>query len=191
MNVHPSSTVICPGADDHRAIRAERDVRDQDRHERRHRPRHRVPGCAFQSRRGAPQVATLRRVEGALAAGTGEDGQVVVEGAPVSIGRDARVTQAGDYRFFAGWRSDPFFFDTLGALDNLRFTGADFFVDKNVCGIVIEAPNAAFGSGAIGLWARTLVNGAGGWAQAERGARPQQGVFCPARRRRRTPRASR
>ena len=61
----------------------------------------------------------------------------------------------------------------------MRFTGADFFTDKNVCGIAIEAPNAALGSRAIGLWARTLVRGAGGWAQAERGARPQQGVFLP------------
>jgi hypothetical protein len=30
------------------------------------------------------------------------------------MGRDARVTEAGRYRFFAGWRSDPFFFDTGG-----------------------------------------------------------------------------
>jgi hypothetical protein len=25
------------------------------------------------------------------------------------MGREASVTNAGDYRFFAGWRSDPFF----------------------------------------------------------------------------------
>jgi hypothetical protein len=31
------------------------------------------------------------------------------------MGRDARVTDAREYRFFAGWRSDPFFFDTQGA----------------------------------------------------------------------------
>jgi hypothetical protein len=51
--------------------------------------------------------------------GDGEGGQAIVEGAPVSMGREARVTDAGDYRFFAGWRSDPFFFDTQGALNNL------------------------------------------------------------------------
>src|SRR5262247_3778337 len=51
------------------------------------------------------QIATLRRMEGAQAAETGERGEVIVEGAPVSMGREARVTQAGDYRFFAGWRS--------------------------------------------------------------------------------------
>ena len=41
----------------------------------------------------------------------------------VSTGREARVTEAGDYRIFAGWRSDPFFFDTMGALNDLQFTG--------------------------------------------------------------------
>ncbi len=78
------------------------------------------------------QTATLRRAEGAQAAGTDDGGQVIIESAPVSMGRDARVTEAREYRFFAGWRSDPFFFDTQGALNTLQFTGNDFFADKNV-----------------------------------------------------------
>jgi hypothetical protein len=96
------------------------------------------------------QTATLRRVEGAQAAGTGDDGQVIVEAAPVSTGRNARLTEAGDYRFFAGWRSDPFFFDTLGALNNLQFTGDDFFADKDVCSIVLEVPNSILGPERVG-----------------------------------------
>jgi hypothetical protein len=125
------------------------------------------------------QIASVRRVEGALAAGAGEDGEVVVHAAPVSTGRDAQITVAGDYRFFAGWRSDPFFFDTLGALDDLRFTGADFFADKNVCGIVLEVPNAALGGKPVGLWARTLHRERDGWVQVERCGRPLQAVFLP------------
>jgi hypothetical protein len=39
------------------------------------------------------------------------------------LSREARVTETGDYRIFAGWRSDPFFFDTMGALNDLQFTG--------------------------------------------------------------------
>src|SRR6202011_361112 len=42
------------------------------------------------------QTATLRRVEGAHAVGTLDAGQAIVEGAPVSVGREARVTQVGD-----------------------------------------------------------------------------------------------
>jgi hypothetical protein len=131
----------------------------------------------FSSSEGVAQTATLRRVEGAQAAGTGDGGQAIVEGAPVSTGQEARVIEAAEYRFFAGWRSDPFFFDTRGALNNLQFTGNDFFADKNVCSIVLEVPNSALGTRTVGLWARTLVPAGGGWVQADRGARPAQAVF--------------
>src|SRR5580704_12853670 len=61
------------------------------------------------------QTASLRRIDGPQAAGTGDGGRVIVEGATVSIGREARITPAGNTRFFAGWRSDPFFCDVEGA----------------------------------------------------------------------------
>jgi hypothetical protein len=87
---------------------------------------------------------------------------VIVEGAPVSIGREARVTEAGDTRFFAGWRSDPFFCDVEGAKNNFQFTSDDFFADKDVCSIVLEVPNSALGAKEVRLWARTLTLGDGG-----------------------------
>src|SRR5437868_4480126 len=131
-------------------------------------------------------TATVRRVMGADAAGTGDGGEVVIKGAPVSLGRDAQVTEAGDYRFFAGWRSDPFFFDAGGALNNFQFTGDDFFADKDVCSIALELPNSELGfngSGRLGLWHRTLIpaDGAGGgWLQVDRGARAQLStILCP------------
>jgi hypothetical protein len=119
----------------------------------------------------------VRRVEGAQAAETGDSGRVIFEAAPVSTGRNARVTEAGRYRFFAGWRSDPFFFDTRGALNDLQFTGDDFFIDKDVCSIVLEMPNSALGLKRVGLWARTLDGASGAWVQADRGALPAQAVF--------------
>jgi hypothetical protein len=131
----------------------------------------------FSSFEGGAQTATLRRVDGAQAAATGDGGQAVVEGAPVSTGREARATEAGDYRFFAGWRSDPFFFDRRGAVNNLQFTGDDFFADKDVCSIVLEMPNSALGSKRVSVWHRTLIPAdgtRGGWIQVERGARPLQ-----------------
>jgi hypothetical protein len=123
------------------------------------------------------QTATLRRAAGAQAAGTGDDGQVIVEGAPVSTGLETQLTEAGGYRFFAGWRNDPFFFDTLGALNNLQFTGDDYFADKDVCTIVMEVPNSALGPKKSGLWARTLASVDGKWVQADRGARSNQTPF--------------
>ena len=136
---------------------------------------YRVRFSAFE--RGA-QTAIVRRIDGPQAAGTGDGGRVVVDGAPVSIGRAARITQAGEYRFFAGWRSDPFFCDVEGAKNNLQFTGDDFFADKDVCSIVLEVPNSALGTKEVRLWARTLTLGdGGGWIQVERGARPAQAVI--------------
>jgi hypothetical protein len=131
----------------------------------------------FSSSAGGVQTATLRRVEGAQAAGASDSGQAIVERASVSTGLEVRVTDAGDYRFFAGRRSDPFFFDRRGAVNNLQFTGDDFFADKDVCSIVLEVPNLALEGKAVGLWHRTLVRADGtdgGWIQAERGARPLQ-----------------
>jgi hypothetical protein len=131
----------------------------------------------FTSDKNGAQTATLRRVEGEQAAGTADGGQTIIEGAPVSTAREAHVTAAGDYRFFAGWRSDPFFFDTRGALNDLQFTGDDFFIDKDVCSIVLEMPNSALEPKRVGLWARTLDGAGGVWVQADRGALPAQAVF--------------
>ena len=138
----------------------------------------------FSAGANGAQTATVRRVEGADAAGASEGGEAVVDGAPVSTGQDARVTEAGNYRFFAGWRSDPFFFDVEGVLNDFQFTGNDFFADKNVCSIALEVPNSDLGPApGIALWHRTLVpadRANGGWVQADRGARPSQSVFfCP------------
>ena len=63
----------------------------------------------FSSSGDGKQTATLRRIQGARAAGVGNDGEVIGEEAPVSVGRKALVTKAGDCRFFFGWRADPFF----------------------------------------------------------------------------------
>jgi hypothetical protein len=136
----------------------------------------------FSSSADGGQTANVRRIEGVQAAGIGEDGETIIEGAPVSMGRDARETETGDYRFFAGWRSDSFFFDTMGALNNMQFTGHDFFTEADVCSVVLEVPNSALGNGKIGLWHRT-VDGAGGkWVQADRGALPSQSVFLTGER---------
>src|SRR5438046_10461750 len=133
----------------------------------------------FTSIRGGGQTATLRRLVGAQAAGTGEGGEVIVQGAPVSMGREAQVTQSGDYRFFAGWRSDPFFFDA-GAFNNFQFVVKDFFADKDICSIALEVPNAFLELQLMGLWACTLSWVDGSWVQAERGARASQTPFLTA-----------
>ena len=138
-----------------------------------------IANIAYQVRFSAyehgAQSATLRRVDSVHGV---DGGQVIVDNAPVSTGTAARITSADGYRFFAGWRSDPFFCDVEGAKNSLNFTGNDFFADKDVCSIVLELPNSALGASQVGLWARTLVPGDDGrWMQADRGALPAQAVI--------------
>src|SRR5215510_15874841 len=136
-------------------------------------------GVQFAASEDGTQTATVRRTQGARAVGPCDDGEVIVEQAPVSAGREALITKAGDYCFFFGWRSDPFFFDANGNFNNMQFTGDDFFADKNVCSIVLELPNSALGADEVGVWARTVEKTVEGWSQAERGGRPMQAVFLP------------
>ena len=140
FNAHPSLVLGSAGTDYHRAFQTRGAIRAQDRHGRRCRCRSRLP-CAvlvFQGWDSRPrQCAALwarrmRRLMGQVYRRRGAG--VERTGCP--------VTQLGDFRFFAGWRSDPFFFDVNGDLNDMQFTGDDFFTDKNVCSIVLELPNS-------------------------------------------------
>src|SRR5262249_21052569 len=97
VNVHPSASLDPPGPTTAEAFAREalyelRIDTDGDA----------VANIAYRVRftasDGGGLTATLRRVEGAQAAGMGADGQFIVQRAPVSTGREARVTEAGDYR---------------------------------------------------------------------------------------------
>jgi hypothetical protein len=133
----------------------------------------------FSPFKGGAQTGTVRYITGADAAGMSDGGQVIFEQAPVSLGEEALISEADGHRFFAGWRSDPFFFDPIGALDGFHFTGRDFFSNKDICSIALEVPHSVLGSKEIGLWVRTLDGTGGRWVQADRGARPAQSVFLP------------
>lgn len=126
-----------------------------------------IPNIAFRYRFTAKdakgrQFASVTRAE---LNGQVEDGHLyghevpLVVHAPVSFDSTALVRLgAHGSKFFAGFRSDPFFFDLLGFLNGLNFTGSDFFADKNVFSIVLELPNQLLGPNpAIGVWVRTLV----------------------------------
>src|SRR5438034_2443787 len=131
----------------------------------------------FASSGDGEQSATMRRLQGMRAGSVDEQGEVIVQRAPVSIGKEALVTQVGDFRFFFGWRSDSFFFDVNGNFNHMQFTGDDFFKDKNVCSIALELPNSELGTNKVGIWARTVDKTDDGWVQADRGGRQLQAVF--------------
>ncbi|MGH8957736.1 MAG: DUF4331 family protein [Acidimicrobiia bacterium] len=109
----------------------------------------------------------------------------------LGIGRtNEQMSLKGGGRFFAGLRSDPFFFDldgfrgTVENLPPLRLDGSvlpqdalgndptDFFADLNTLAIVIEVPDTVLG-GPIAFWATTsAMNPSGNWVQADRFGRP-------------------
>lgn len=100
----------------------------------------------------------------------GKGSRVVIRHAPVSFDSEARVTRNGSYRFYAGLRSDPFFFDLLGFIDDFNFVNGDFFADKNVFAIVLEVPNRALGRtpATTSMWARTRIMNNGALVNADR-----------------------
>ena len=119
------------------------------------------------------QTATVHLATGALAARINDGGPAIIAGAPASFGAGAKITTRGAYRFFAGIRSDPFFFDLLGFIDGFHFTFGDFFADKNVFSIVLEVPNSALGAtpSTTSVWARTVLAQNGTLVRDDRMAR--------------------
>ncbi len=127
----------------------------------------------FSEVQSGEQTATVHLATGALAARLNDGGPAVIAGAPASFGLEAHVTTRGDYRFFAGIRSDPFFFDLLGFIDDFNFSHGDFFADKNVFAIVLEVPNSALGTTphTTSLWGRTILSRNGSMVRDDRMAR--------------------
>jgi hypothetical protein len=119
------------------------------------------------------QTASVQLATGRDAAAHVDAGETIIQHAPVTFGTEPQVATSGDFRFFAGLRSDPFFADLEGAGNNFQWTGNDFFADKNVFGIVLEVPNSALGpKPQVGIWARVLVPHDGRLVQGDRAGRP-------------------
>lgn len=119
------------------------------------------------------QTANVNLVTGAAAEAMTLGGTPIIQNAPVAFDPTRTVTSMNGYNFYAGIRSDPFFFDLMGFLNGLKFTGADFFIDKNVFGIVLDVPSSDFGATKIGVWSRVLMRDSSGTlSQADRMGRP-------------------
>ncbi|MDQ2885370.1 MAG: DUF4331 domain-containing protein [Chloroflexota bacterium] len=112
----------------------------------------------FSAKENGVQSATVRRASGEQASGYGKEGDILFQDVPVAFGEEISIAEAGGYRFFAGIRSDPFFFDLEGFKNGMHFTGADTFLDKNVFSMVLELPNSALGDNPkVGIWGRVLI----------------------------------
>lgn len=104
----------------------------------------------------------------------------------VSFGATPNIATSGDYKFFAGARSDAFFFDYDGikALYDTRggrnftslnraggppWTGVDSNTEANVCSMVIELPTSELGANPdIRIWGRCSVGKVHGLLHVDR-----------------------
>lgn len=122
-------------------------------------------------------------------------GAKVVDGAAVSFGRAANVVTAGDYTFFAGSRSDAFFFDYDG-IKNLfdtrggrnftaphlggksPWTHVDSNLEANVFSTVLELPTSELGgSPGIRIWGRCSLRRDGQLVHVDRAGHPSVSSF--------------
>lgn len=119
------------------------------------------------------QTLTVHRATGDEARAHEAAGTPLFVDAPVSFGPHPVVTEAGPYMVFAGLRSDPFFADLDGIVNDFQWTGTDWGADKNVFGIVLEMPGMELGAQPeIGVWARVSVHQGGKLTSVDRGAHP-------------------
>ena len=126
----------------------------------------------FSAPENGGQTVTVYRANGAEAREHAAGGQVVISGAAVAFGAEPSIVNSNGYRFSAGLRSDPFFADLDGIVNDFQWTGNDFGIDKNVFGIVLEVPDRELGDGPIGVWARVSLNENGQLISVDRGAHP-------------------
>lgn len=104
-----------------------------------------------------------------------DDGEVIVDEAPVSAGKEALVTKAGDCRLFVGWRSDPFFFDANGLFNKMQFRGTTASPTKMFAASCLNCPTRLWG---VMRWDFGLAH----WTKLEKAGSRQTGVEDQCRR---------
>jgi hypothetical protein len=122
-------------------------------------------------------------------------GKKVVSDAEVSFGATPNIVTAGDYTFFAGTRSDAFFFDydgikalfdTTGGRNftaphlggKSPWTGKDSNTEANVFSTVVELPTSELGaSPGIRIWGRCSVRKDGKLLHVDRAGHPSVSSF--------------
>ncbi|MER7757976.1 DUF4331 family protein [Kitasatospora sp. NPDC097643] len=119
------------------------------------------------------QTVTVHRATGAAAQKHEATGDVLFSAVPVAFGDLPDVVEAGGHKLSVGLRSDPFFADLEGIVNNFTWTGKDAMAETNVFGIALEVPDAELGSDpTIGVWARVSLQENGQLTSVDRGAHP-------------------
>ncbi len=141
------------------------------------------------------QTATVFIAKGAEARSPEPVGSKIIAESEVSFGPEPNIVKAGPYIFFAGSRSDAFFFDFDG-IKNLfdtsggrnftaphlggksPWTGVDSNTEANVFSMVIELPTGELGSNPeVRIWGRCSVREDGKLHHVDRAGHPSVSSF--------------
>ncbi|MEV5003975.1 DUF4331 family protein [Nocardioides sp. LML1-1-1.1] len=109
----------------------------------------------------------------AVPTSAGSYGSEIVTGAQAGLDGTVRSAAVDGLTVWAGLRSDPFFADLEGILNDFKWTGRDAMANCNVFSIVLEIPTTALGdTSQIGVWSRVSLVEDGGLTSVDRGAHP-------------------
>ncbi len=149
----------------------------------------------YSAPQGGKQTVNVFMAKGAEARSAEAVGTKIIADAEVSFGATPNIVKAGDYTFFAGTRSDAFFFDYDG-IKNLfdtrggrnftvphlggtsPWTGKDSNTQANIFSMVLELPTSELGAKpAIRIWGRCSVRRDGKLLHVDRAGHPSVSSF--------------
>jgi hypothetical protein len=149
----------------------------------------------FSKPQNGKQTFNVFLAKGAESRSVEATGKKIVADAEVSFGRTPNLVKAGDYTFFAGSRSDAFFFDFDGIknLFDIRgkrnftephlsgkspWTGVDSNTEGNVFSMVVELPTSELApKPELHIWGRCSVRQDGKLIHADRAGHPSVSSF--------------
>lgn len=148
----------------------------------------------FSKPQDGKQTVSVFMAKGAESRSPEAVGTKIISDAEVSFGPKPNIVKAGNITFFAGSRSDAFFFDFDG-IKNLfdtrggrnftaphlggksPWTGVDSNTEANVFSTVIELPRTELGPGEIRIWGRCSLRRDGKLLHVDRAGHPSVSSF--------------
>ena len=149
----------------------------------------------FGPRQNGRQAASVFMATGAAARSPEAAGTKIISDVEVSFGSAPHIVSSGVYTFFAGKRSDAFFFDYDG-IKNLfdttggrnftaphlggksPWTGVDSNTESNILSIALEMPTSELGAKpGIRIWGRCSVRRDGRLLHVDRAGHPSVSSF--------------
>jgi hypothetical protein len=151
--------------------------------------------CVFSEPQNGKQTVSVFVATGSESRSDEAVGAKIIENADVSFGPEPNIIRSGNYTFFAGSRSDAFFFDFDG-IKNLfdtrgkrnftephldgksPWTGVDSNTEANVFSIAIELPTSELAlKSQLHIWGRCSVRRDGKLIHVDRAGHPSVSSF--------------